>query len=41
MLFRSIANKVDAWGKGGGQQFDTMGKRLPKSSFINERRIGE
>ena len=40
-LQTGIANKVDAWGKGGGQQFDTMGKRLPKSSFINERRIGE
>ena len=40
-LQTGIANKVDEWGQGGGQQFDTMGRRLPQSSFINERRIGE
>lgn len=36
-----IANSVKEWGSGGGLQFDTMGYRLPQSSFINERRIGE
>lgn len=36
-----IANKVPEWGNGGGQQFDTMGNRLPPSSFVNERVIGE
>ena len=35
-----IANKVDGWEMGGGMQFDTLGKKLPQSSFINERRIG-
>ena len=39
-LQTGIANHVKEWGKGGGQQFDTMGKRLPQSSFVNERIIG-
>lgn len=38
-LQTGIANKVDDWGKGGGQQFDTIGKRLPISSFTNERKL--
>ena len=40
-LQTGIANPVEEWGSGGGQQFDTMGKRLPKSAFVNERLIGE
>lgn len=40
-LQTGIANPVEEWGNGGGQQFDTMGKRLPKSAFVNERLIGE
>ena len=40
-LQTGIANAVKGWGNGGGQQFDTMGKRLPQSSFVNERLIGE
>ena len=35
-----IANSVDGWGNGGGQQYDTMGYRLPRSAFVNERQIG-
>lgn len=35
--------KIRAWGmsNSGGQQFDTMVNRLPQSSFINKRLIGE
>lgn len=39
-LQTGIANSVEGWGNGGGQQFDTMGKRLPQSSFVNDRIIG-
>ena len=40
-LQAGIANKVEGWGNGGGLQFDTMGKKLPQSAFVNERIIGE
>ena len=40
-LQTGIANPVEGWGNGGGQQFDTMGYRLPQSAFVNERLIGE
>lgn len=40
-LQAGIANAIEGWGNGGGLQFDTMGKRLPKSAFVNERLIGE
>ena len=41
VLQTGIANPVEGWGDGGGQQFDTMGVRLPRTAFINERLIGE
>ena len=40
-LQTGIANSVEGWGKGGGQQFDTMGKLIDEEAFINERLIGE
>ncbi|HLR36234.1 MAG TPA: hypothetical protein VK071_13020 [Tissierellales bacterium] len=39
LLQTGIANKVDGWGSGGGQQFDTMGKKLSVSAFKNEKLI--
>lgn len=40
-LQAGIANKAEGWGRGGGLQFDIMGKKLPQSAFVNERLIGE
>ncbi len=40
-LQTGIANSVEGWGKGGGQQFDTMGKFIDEDAFVNERLIGE
>ena len=40
-LETGFANPVEGWGNGGGQQFDTMGKRLPGDSFFNDRLIGD
>ncbi|MHB1316224.1 MAG: hypothetical protein ACYCX2_12240, partial [Christensenellales bacterium] len=40
-LQTGIAEKIPEWGNGGGQQFDTMGKRLPVSAFTNERKLLE
>lgn len=40
-LQTGIANSVEGWGNGGGQQFDTMGKFIDEDAFVNERLIGE
>ena len=40
-LQTGIANKVEGWGNGGGQQFDTMGKFIDEDAFVNERLISE
>ena len=40
-LQTGIANAVDGWGKGGGQQFDTMGNFIDEDAFINERLLGK
>ena len=40
-LQTGIANPVEGWGNGGGQQFDTMGKFIDEDAFVNERLIGE
>jgi hypothetical protein len=32
---RGVTNKVDGWGKGGGIQCETMGKRV--GTFSNKR----
>lgn len=40
-LQTGIANSVEGWGSGGGQQFDTMGKFIDEDAFVNERLIGE
>ena len=39
-LQTGIANSVEGWGNGGGQQFDTMGKFIDEDAFVNERLIG-
>lgn len=36
-----IANSVEGWGNGGGQQFDTMGKFIDEDAFVNEKLIDE
>lgn len=40
-LRTGTANPIEGWGKGGGQQFDLQGKRLPKESWSHERAIGD
>lgn len=40
-LQTGIANSVEGWGSGGGQQFDTMGKFIDEDAVENERLIGE
>ena len=40
-LQTGISNPVEGWGKGGGQQFDTMGKIVDEDAFVYERLIGE
>lgn len=40
-LQTGIANSVEGWGNGGGQQFDTMGQLIDEDAFVNERLIRE
>ncbi len=40
-LQTGIANPVEGWGSGDGQQFDTMGKFIDEDNFVNERLIGK